>query len=206
MTHLDCSARGTFRGLWLFVSATALAVPVAVSAQTASPDWSLGVYAGKYHDAEPAGALTGKANYVEHYMVALTGSKTLWKHPQWPVSLELDGMLGQQSGKATLTEVAIAPALRFTAFQWKDAIRTDLRLAPLGLSYTSEVGPMEYGPDGRGSRTLNYLFVEAAFSRPTSASNEFFVRLHHRCAIYDLLNNYGANGEDFLTLGWRHRF
>jgi hypothetical protein len=33
-----------------------------------------------------------------------------------------------------------------------------------------------------------------------------FVRLHHRCAVYDLLNNYGANGEDFLAFGYRYRF
>ena len=32
------------------------------------------------------------------------------------------------------------------------------------------------------------------------------VRLHHRCAVYDLLNNYGANGEDFLSFGYRVRF
>jgi len=30
--------------------------------------------------------------------------------------------------------------------------------------------------------------------------------LHHRCTIYDLMNNYGANGEDFFALGWRRRF
>jgi hypothetical protein len=30
--------------------------------------------------------------------------------------------------------------------------------------------------------------------------------LHHRCAIYDRLNDYGANGEDFVALGWRSRF
>jgi hypothetical protein len=50
------------------------------------------------------------------------------------------------------------------------------------------------------------LFVEAAFSSPKATAHEFFVRLHHRCAIYDLLNNYGANGEDFLSFGYRHKF
>lgn len=169
-------------------------------------DWSMGVYAGKYHDAEPAGALAGRANYAEHYMLAVTGSKTLWRHSEWPIAIELDGMLGQQSGLANLTEIAIAPALRWSGLPWRDTLRTDIRLAPLGLSYTSQVGPLEAGPDGRGSRTLNYLFVEAAFSRPQSKDSEFFVRLHHRCAIYDLLNNYGANGEDFLSIGFRKKF
>ncbi len=29
------------------------------------------------------------------------------------------------------------------------------------------------------------------------------MRLHHRCAIYDTLNNYGAHGEDFFAMGYR---
>jgi hypothetical protein len=68
------------------------------------------------------------------------------------------------------------------------------------------VSPLDKGPDGRGTRTLNYLFLEVAFSRPKAKEDEFFVRLHHRCAIYDLLNNYGANGEDFLSVRYRYRF
>jgi len=190
--------------LAIAIAASAVLMPLA--AQADESDWSIGVYAGKYHDAEPAGALAGRANYAEHYVLAVTGSKTLWRHSEWPIAIELDGMLGQQAGMANLTEIAVAPALRWSGLPWRDTLRTDIRLAPLGYSYTSQVGPMERGPDGRGSRTLNYLFVEAAFSRPQSKDSEFFVRLHHRCAIYDLLNNYGANGEDFLTLGFRRKF
>jgi len=48
--------------------------------------------------------------------------------------------------------------------------------------------------------------IELAFSLPQHKENEVFMRLHHRCTIYDLLNNYGANGEDFFTLGYREYF
>jgi hypothetical protein len=208
ITAMYTSVRGTYsvskrlRTMALF----ALTSVASWTVQADEYDWSIGSYVGKYHDAEPAGALAGRANYAEHYMLAVTGSKTLWRHSEWPIAIELDGMLGQQSGLANLTEIAVAPALRWSGFPWRDTLRTDVRLAPLGFSYTSRVGPMETGPDGRGSRTLNYLFVEAAFSRPQAESSEFFVRLHHRCAIYDLLNNYGANGEDFLSIGFRKRF
>jgi hypothetical protein len=202
MLFIDMSSKKLLPAIAMAVSA--MLMPLA--AQADESDWSIGVYAGKYHDAEPAGALAGRANYAEHYMLAVTGSKTLWRHSEWPIAIELDGMLGQQAGMANLTEIAVAPALRWSGLPWRDTLRTDIRLAPLGLSYTSQVGPMEAGPDGRGSRTLNYLFVEAAFSRPQSKDSEFFVRLHHRCAIYDLLNNYGANGEDFLSFGFRRKF
>lgn len=202
MLFIDMSSKKLLPAIAMAVSA--MLMPLA--AQADESDWSIGVYAGKYHDAEPAGALAGRANYAEHYMLAVTGSKTLWRHSEWPIAIELDGMLGQQAGMANLTEIAVAPALRWSGLPWRDTLRADIRLAPLGLSYTSQVGPMEAGPDGRGSRTLNYLFVEAAFSRPQSKDSEFFVRLHHRCAIYDLLNNYGANGEDFLSFGFRRKF
>jgi len=191
---------------WASKLLAAILVVLPLCAWSNDSDWSIGAYVGQYHDAEPAGALAGRANYADHYMLALTAAKTIWRSSAWPMSVEIDAMIGYQSGVATLGEVAVAPALRWSGFPWRDRLRTDLRLAPLGISYTSSVSPLEKGPDGRGTRTLNYLFVELAVSRPHAKNDEFFVRLHHRCAIYDLLNNYGANGEDFLSLGYRYRF
>ena len=182
----------------------ALMLPAAAAAQ--QRDWSVGAYAGKYHDTEPAGFIQGKSHFLDQYLVALTASKTVWRAPSWPLSVEIDGMVGWQSGIASLGEVAVAPALRFSGFPWRDTLRTDLRLAPLGISYTTQVSPLEQNDTGQGSRTLNWLFIEVALSSPKKPDNEFFMRLHHRCAIYDLLNNYGANGEDFFALGLRRRF
>lgn len=169
-------------------------------------DRSIGGYGGQFYDSEPAGLTQGRANFQKHYLVALTGSKTVWRSATLPLSLEIDGMVGQQFGMESLTEIAVAPALRWSRFPWGDTLQTDLRFAPLGVSYTSKISALERGTDGNGSRTLNFLFIELAFSRPQMKSNEFFVRIHHRCALYDLLNNFGANGEDFLTLGYRFRF
>jgi len=186
-----------------------LVVAVLVFPQVAMADaseWSVGAYAGQYYDSEPAGAIQGRANFLNQYLVAVTASTTVWRSASLPLTLEIDGMLGVQSGTASLSEVAIAPTLRWSGFPWREHLRTDFRIAPLGLSYTSTVSPLERGRDGNGSRTLNWLFLEVAFSRPTQPADEFFVRLHHRCAVYDLLNNYGANGEDFLALGFRRRF
>ena len=187
----------------ILLSAGLLCQPPALAAE---PDWSIGVYGGKFYDTEPAGFTQGKANYLNHHMVAVTGTKTLWRSESLPMSIELDAMIGQQFGLDSLTEIAFAPVLRWSSFPWKDTLQTDLRLGPLGYSYTSKVSALELGPEGKGSRTLNFLMIELAFSRPKDKSREVFMRLHHRCAVYDLLNNYGANGEDFLTFGYRVRF
>jgi hypothetical protein len=192
--------------LHLVSPALAALLWLAPSAQAQWHDWSLGAYAGRYYDTEPAGFLEGRAGFVDQYLYALTATKTVWRSATLPLSLELDGMLGVQNGVATLGEIAVAPALRWSGFPWNGTLHTSVSLAPLGVSFTSTVSPLERGKGGQGSQTLNWLFLEVALSSPHSKRNEFFARLHHRCAVYDLLNNYGANGEDFFTLGFRRRF
>jgi hypothetical protein len=177
-----------------------------VNAIGAEPDWSLGVYGGQYHDTDPGSFLQGRANFLNQHMLALTASKTVWRSQTLPMSLEIDGMIGQQFGIQSLTEIAVAPVLRWSSFPWKNTLQTDVRLAPFGISYTSTISSLERGPSGNGAQVLNFLMLELAFSRPQMKSKEVFLRLHHRCTIYDLLNNYGANGEDFLAVGYRVRF
>jgi hypothetical protein len=188
------------------VFAALATVSLCAQAQTAPEDWSVGAYVGKYYDTEPAGFLAGRAGFVDQHLYALTATKTVWRSATLPLSLELDGMLGVQSGVASLSEIAVAPALRWSGFPWNSTVHTSVSFAPLGVSYTSSVSPLERGQGGKGSQTLNWLFLEVALSSPSNKTNEFFARLHHRCAVYDLLNNYGANGEDFFTLGFRRRF
>jgi hypothetical protein len=178
-----------------------------ISAFCNESDWSIGGYGGQYYDSMPAGILTqGNANFLGQYLIALTASRTVWRSEALPLSLEIDGMVGQQFGLASLSEIGIAPVLRWSSFPWKETLQTDLRFAPLGVSYTTTVSPLERGINGKGSQTLNLLLIEFDFSLPRMKSKEVFVRLHHRCTIYDLLNDYGANGEDFLALGYRYHF
>ena len=169
-------------------------------------DWSLGVYGGPYYDTMPAGFLAGDAHFKDQYLLALTASKTVWRSATLALALEIDGMVGQQFGQAAVSEVAVAPVLRWSGFPWNHVLQTDLRLGPLGISYTPSVSPLERDSGGRGSQFLNFLMIETAFSQPGNKQHEVFLRLHHRCTIYDLINDYGANGEDFFGIGYRRYF
>lgn len=169
-------------------------------------DWSVGGYAGQYYDTEPAGIIKGKGSFLNQYLVAINASKELWHAESLPLSLEVDGMFGYQFGQASLFEMAVAPVVRWNDFPWDDVLPTDMRVGPVGISYTSIVSPLERGTNGKGSQTLNFFFVELAFLLPEAKSQEIFVRLHHRCSLYDVLNKYGANGEDFLAFGFREYY
>ena len=179
---------------------------IPASAYCADSEWSIGGYVGKYYDTEPAGFTQGNARFRNQYIVAFTASNTIWRSEWLPLSLEMDGMVGHQFGLATLDEIAIAPVVRWSSFPWNKFLHTDFRVGPLGISYTTTVSPLEQGPSGDGSRTLNFLMLELDFSLPQKKSEEFFMRLHHRCSVYNKLNNYGANGEDFFVVGYRHNF
>jgi hypothetical protein len=196
--------RRHLQNLHRLVLAACLILPASAWCETR--DWSIGVYGGQYYDSEPAGIIKGNGNFVNQYIIALTASKTIWRSADFPLALEIDGMIGHQFGVATLQEIAIAPVLRWSGFPWSDALPTSFRFGPVGYSYTTIVSPLEQNANGEGSRTLNFLMAELTFSLPESRSDEVFVRLHHRCAAYDILNNYGANGQDFLALGYRRFF
>ena len=102
--------------------------------------------------------------------------------------------------------MAVAPVLRWSGLPGRDTLAVDVRAGPLGISYTNIISPLERGVNDQGSRTLNFLMLELTAAAPRNPRSEWFARLHHRCTIYDLMNNYGANGEDFFALGWRRRF
>ena len=169
-------------------------------------DWSVGGYGGMYFDTEPGSFADSKTNYLNQYLVAITASKSIWRADKLPLSLEIDGMLGYQFGLTSLYELAVAPVLRWSSFPWKDTLQTDFRFAPVGISYTPVISPLERGPDGRGSPTLNYFIAELGFSLPQEKSKMVFFRIHHRSAFNDVLNDYGANGEDFFTVGYRQYY
>ena len=188
---------------WLCGLAWAVA---AAFARADEGDLGLGVYGGPYYDTMPAGFLHGDAHFKDQYMLAITASKTLWRAESLPLSLEIDGMVGQQFGQAAVFEVAVAPVVRWGGFPWNSVLQTDVRLGPLGISYTPSVSPLERDSGGRGSQFLNFLMMETAFSQPGDRRHEVFLRLHHRCTIYDLINDYGANGEDFFGIGYRRYF
>ncbi|MDL2330346.1 hypothetical protein LJC71_11515, partial [Desulfosarcina sp. OttesenSCG-928-A07] len=141
--------------------------------------------------------------FLDHYMVGLTVDRTIWRMKSYPLSLQIEGLFAVQFGKDDLFEFALAPRLTWSGFPWNNYVYTRFRAAPIGLSITSSKSKLE--KDGDGENLLYYVFFEVALSPPHSKENEFFVRLHHRCAFFDTIND-DINGEDFLLFGFRRNF
>ncbi len=178
----------------------------AAHARTPEPRWSAGGYGGRFYDSSPNFLLTLRETHFEdHHLVAANATAVLWQAGRWPLSLVLDLVAGRQFGQADLTELATAPVLYWGGFPWDDHLHTRVGFGPFGVSWLSGLSPLERTGKG-GSRWLNFLVLEVAFALPGWPLNELFVRLHHRCDVLGLLNDYGMNGEDFLVVGYRRRF
>lgn len=169
-------------------------------------DASLGAYVGQFYNTYPEALLLGqKTEFKDQYIASLSLTKKTWQSASLPLSIEIEGVLSYQFGKASIGEIGVVPVFRWDGFPWNESLKTDLRFGPLGLSYTSSVSPLERSAKG-GSRWLNFLMPEVGFSLPSSKGKEVFLRLHHRCSLFNTLNDYGTNGEDFFGVGFRSYF
>ena len=144
--------------------------------------------------------------FTDTFIVAATGSVTLWKPETLPISFEADGMVGFRFGQETNAEIGINPlVMRWEYFPWNDHLYTNFRVGAAGLSYLAQESPLE--DTGRGAAQLNYFaFFELTFARPEDKSLELFLRHQHRCTFYNSFDDNYSNGSDFLTIGIRKRF
>ncbi|PID49890.1 MAG: hypothetical protein CR991_04390 [Proteobacteria bacterium] len=194
------------KAVLIFIMVGLFALPV----WAGGGSFGLAIYAGQFYDSTPIKALTGfrDSQFEDHYMFGLAVNREIWASANWPVSVELEGVMAQQFGKADLTELAVAPVLKWQPFASSSLLSgVQVRFAPVGVSWLSKPSPME-PQDKQNGRFLNYLVAELAVSTANKqlSESEIFVRLHHRCTVFELWGDNVKNGEDFLAVGYRHYF
>ena len=180
---------------------------VLATSSQASQDWNIGIYAGKFYDSTPLKALAGfrDTSFEDHYMLSLSVGKKIWQSQHLPLSIEIETMIGQQFGEANITELAVAPLLRWDGLPWNYDAPVVFRVAPIGVSWLSKVSPLEPNKSG-GEQWLNYFVLDAGYQLPNHKGSEVFFRLHHRCTYFELLGDDVKNGEDFVGIGYRRYF
>jgi hypothetical protein len=101
-------------------------------------------------------------------------------------------------------EFAIAPAFRWKWFPWNDYVYTNVRLMPVGFSYTTALSQWEalQTKSGHTVNVLNFLSAELTFAPGPASGWETFVRVHHRSGINGLVGGV-TGGSNYVAIGAR---
>jgi hypothetical protein len=127
--------------------------------------------------------------------------------PHLPVDLELDLSVADLFGRGNELEFGAIPEFRWKWFPWNNVVYTNVRVGPLGLSYTTGLS-VEESSDTTGnhtSRFLNLDVYEWTFAPSEQSKWEGFIRNQHRSGIFGLINGV-RGGSNYVNLGLRVRF
>jgi len=143
------------------------------------------------------------SGYVGAYLAAGALSGRYARFRDGALQLEAEGQLVRHFGQQQHWEFNGVPVVaRWQRFPWNRSIATSAAFG-LGLSYATELPPVEVRLEGESSRFLVYWVMELTAGSPDgpwAAS----LRLHHRSVAYGLMGEEG--GMNAVGLGVRYRF
>jgi hypothetical protein len=115
---------------------------------------------------------------------------------------EVEGQVAKYRGGQDHWEFNVPVVARWTRFPWSARVATAASFA-LGLSYATEIPPVEVELEGESQRLLVYWFIELA-AGPPEAAWSVVTRLHHRSVAFGLMGEEG--GMNAVTVGLRWEF
>jgi hypothetical protein len=187
---------------WMASALVLFSLPA--GAETA--DWAATVYAARVSGEETwQGVIKNlfSNTYVDSYLVAGALSREYAQYLDGALRLEAEGQLARNFGDQDHWEVNAMPVVaRWTRFPWSERVRTSAAFG-LGLSYATELPPVEVELEGGSHQTLVYWMVDLT-AGPVNSPWEFCIRLHHRSVAWGLFGEDG--GVNALGLGMRYNF
>ena len=143
------------------------------------------------------------SKYVGAYLVAGTVSRKYTERRQGALDLEAEGQVAYNFGSQSHWEFNAVPIIaRWKRFPWSSRVKTSAAFG-LGLSYATELPPVEVALEGESKRLLIYWVAELT-AGPVEALWALSVRLHHRSVGYGLFGDEG--GMNAVGLGVRYAF
>jgi hypothetical protein len=192
--------------------------------------WRFGGYAGVGNPDTLVHVIATPWNAASHhspvYIVAGNFIYSAMELPFVPLDIELEMDLVQHFGPSSTQqfnyavrfpvsgplyyspqsyqEFAIGPAFRWKWFPWNDYVYTNLRVVPIGFSYTTALSQWEALQTGLGhtAHVLNFLVAELTFAPGSTSKWESFLRVHHRSGIGGLVSNV-VGGSNYVSIGAR---
>jgi hypothetical protein len=178
--------------------------PAFIGKAMAGEDFALSVYSGRMTDGDFGDAISGKADFIDAYVVVGALSWTFARYFEDALSFELEGQIGKWWGDQDNVEFNLPVAIRWSKFPWNDYVSTSLAYG-LGPSYATEKPDAEIDLHDTTKKFLVYWFGEIAFGPPQSNWAGIF-RIHHRSGAFGLIADHGEGGSNTLAAGLKYRF
>ena len=140
--------------------------------------------------------------FVDSYLVTLALSRQYAERKQGALTFEAEGQVVKHFGDQTHWEFNAVPVvLRWHRFPWSERVATSAAFG-LGLSYATELPPVEVLLEGESHQTLVYWVLEMT-AGPVNSRWAASLRIHHRSVAYGLMGDEG--GMNAVGLGVRFR-
>jgi len=176
-----------------------------VLCQAANGDWWTTVY-GAAISTQPGWEdiiiHAPDTRFVDSYLVTLALSRQYAERRQGALTFEAEGQVVKHFGDQTHWEFNAVPVvLRWHRFPWSERVATSAAFG-LGLSYATELPPVEVLLEGESHQTLVYWVLEMT-AGPVNSRWAASLRIHHRSVAYGLMGDEG--GMNAVGLGVRFR-
>lgn len=144
-----------------------------------------------------------EAQYVDVFLIAAAMSRPYAHFKSGALTLEAEGQVARYFGDQDHWEFNVVPLVtRWHRFPWSDRVATSAAFG-LGLSYATELPPVEVEIEGESAQLLIYWVLELT-AGPTDAPWSVSLRMHHRSVSYGLMADEG--GMNAVGLGLRYKF
>jgi hypothetical protein len=140
--------------------------------------------------------------FVDSYLVTLALSRQYAERKNGDLTFEAEGQVVKHFEDQTHWEFNAVPiVLRWHRFPWSKRVATSAAFG-LGLSYATELPPVEVELEGESHQTLVYWLLEMT-AGPVDSRWSASLRIHHRSVAFGLFGDDG--GMNAVGLGLRYR-
>jgi hypothetical protein len=188
-------------GIFAIVALGAPALP-----RAAPGDWAATVYGARISSQpgwEDILLDSAGTEFVDSYLLTAAVSRQYAEAYGGALAFEAEGQIVRHFGDQSHWEFNAVPVvLRWNRFPWSRRVASSAAFG-LGLSYATEMPPVEVALEGESREWLVYWVMELT-AGPVESRWAVSLRLHHRSVGYGLMGDEG--GMNAVGLGVRLRF
>jgi hypothetical protein len=194
----------TLRGAAALALSLTLLAPALVRAEVG--DWFTTVYGARISTQPGWEDIIIDApgtEFVDSYLVTVAVSRQYAERKEGALAIEAEGQVVKHFHDQTHWEFNAVPiVLRWKRFPWSDRFNSSAAFG-IGLSYATELPPVEVLLEGESQQWLIYWVMELT-AGPRKSPWEISLRLHHRSVAYGLMGDEG--GMNAVGVGIRYHF